>query len=128
MLYVGGIINTGSTFGTLPFVGVGGPIAYLAALADSPFSDVALATTGAKAQANLSLTPNPAYGSVTVHLPAAPSPAALALLDGLGRVVRTATAPAGQDYPLELAGLAPGIYTVRVRAGEALATQKLVVE
>ena len=82
----------------------------------------------AKAQATLSLTPNPAYGSVAVHLPAAPSPATLALLDALGRVVCTAAAPAGADYPLDLAGLASGIYTVRVRAGEALATQKLVVE
>jgi len=63
-----------------------------------------------------------------VRIPASASPATLTLLDALGRAVRSQAAPAGADYPLDLAGLAPGVYALHVRVGEAQITQRLVVE
>lgn len=87
-----------------------------------------LPTRSPALQAALGLYPNPAHGTATVRVPAGTGPATLTLLDALGRVVRTQRAPAGADYPFGLAGIVPGIYTLRVQVGEALATQKLAVE
>lgn len=124
-LYVGGMIGAGSIFGSQPFPTAGGPRAYLAALTDT---DEALPTRDPSVQASLALYPNPAHDAATVRVPAGPAPATLTLFDALGRTVAVHTAPAGQDYALRLAGLAPGVYALRVRAGEALTTQKLLVE
>lgn len=66
------------------------------------------------------LTPNPAH--TTVQLTGAPAPTA-ALLDALGRMVRTVATPAG-TASLDVRGLAPGVYTVR--AGAAVC--RLVIE
>lgn len=74
------------------------------------------------------LYPNPAHAGATVRLPSSAGPATLTLLDALGRVVRSQVAPAGADYPLNLAGLAPSVYALRVRVGEAQTMQRLVVE
>lgn len=91
-------------------------------------TDQALATRNPEVQVSLALHPNPARGTATVRVPTGVGPVALTLLDALGRVVRTCAAPAGQDYALELAGLAPSMYTLRVLVGETLAAQKLAVE
>jgi hypothetical protein len=64
----------------------------------------------------------------TVALPSGPGPATLTLLDALGRPVRTQQAQAGTEVAFDLTGLAPGVYALRVQAGAAVATQKLVVE
>ncbi|MDJ0366447.1 T9SS type A sorting domain-containing protein [Hymenobacter sp. H14-R3] len=71
--------------------------------------------------------PNPAHGTTTVRVPAG-SPATLILLDALGRMVRTAAVPVGSDYMLDLSGLMPGVYALRVQAGEGQAMRQLVVE
>ncbi|MGI4871018.1 MAG: hypothetical protein ACRYFX_07550 [Janthinobacterium lividum] len=52
------------------------------------------------------------------RMPTGPA-ATLTPLDALGRVVRRATAPGGQDYSLALTSLVPGMYALRVRAGAA---------
>lgn len=54
--------------------------------------------------------------------------ATLTLLDALGRAGHVGTAPAGQDYPLALTGLAPGVYALRVQTAVGEATRQLVVE
>ena len=67
----------------------------------------------------LQLYPNPAPGAATLRFwqPLA-GPAQVAVLDGLGRTVRTfapvAGAPGFAQLPLALPGLAPGLYHVRV--------------
>ncbi|GAA3984946.1 T9SS type A sorting domain-containing protein [Hymenobacter antarcticus] len=63
-----------------------------------------------------------------MRVPVTWGPATLVLLDAVGRVARTALSPAGVAYPLDLTGLAPGIYALRVQTGEAQAVERLVVE
>jgi hypothetical protein len=76
------------------------------------------------------LFPNPARTTASVQLPALPgvATATLALLDALGRQVRAQTAPTNARATLDLAGLAPGLYVLRVAAAGSTATQRLVVE
>lgn len=80
----------------------------------------------------LAARPNPARGSarVTFELSAA-MPVEAAVYDVLGRRVATlasgALAAGPHELAAETAGWAPGVYTVRVRAGEAVATQRLTV-
>ena len=105
------------------------PAAFLASLTDATLT----ATTPALSGTAFTLAPNPARASTTVTLPALPGAASatLSLLDALGRAVRTATValpPAGLRHELNLAGLAPGLYALRVQAGPATATRRLVVE
>jgi hypothetical protein len=74
--------------------------------------------------------PNPATGQVTVALPAALRQAATwSLHDALGREVRRALLPAGeQQAEVGLTGLAPGLYLWRVEAAEGgLGSGKLIV-
>ena len=93
----------------------------------------ALASASQLLAAGLRVFPNPASSAVTVQVPGGPSAtsATLTLTDALGRPVRTATAAlpaAGLRYPLPLAGLAPGVYALRVTAGKATAVRRLVVQ
>jgi hypothetical protein len=123
-VYVAGSAAEGASFGLLTASGVAGTSnATLATLADP-----VLATAGPAPQAGFSMYPNPARANVIVRVPAGTGPATLTLCDALGRTVRTQQAAAGTDTAFDLAGLAPGVYALRVQAGEAVATQKLVVE
>lgn len=77
--------------------------------------------------------PNPAHDRATVQLPAGlgSTPATLTLTDALGRVVltRTLALPASSDHTeLDLQGLAPGLYAVRLSTAKAVFSQPLVVE
>jgi hypothetical protein len=123
-LYVVGDLGGGSaSFGSLTVPGnANSGAGFLAEIGGA-----ALAARAAILAAD-ALYPNPAHGATTVRVPAGPGPATLTLLDALGRAVRQQAAPAGTTVPLDLAGLAPGVYALRVQAGAAVATQKLVVE
>ena len=95
----------------------------------------ALATAAQRTlQAGLSVFPNPApAGAVTVRLPGLRPQAAVAgeLLNTLGQLVRRTSWPAAglaQGVPLELAGLAAGVYTLRLRPQEGALVKRLVVE
>ena len=92
--------------------------------------EVPLASVSAHLQAELKIFPNPAHGRATIQLPAVPgaATATLTILDALGRTLRTQTAATNTKADLDLTGLAPGLYAVRVAAGGNTATQKLVVE
>jgi hypothetical protein len=76
------------------------------------------------------LFPNPAHSRVTVALPPFPgaTTATLTLLDALGRAIRTQPAATNARTELDLRGLAPGLYAVRVAAGGSTATRRLGVE
>ncbi|MBF9142460.1 fibronectin type III domain-containing protein [Hymenobacter properus] len=79
------------------------------------------------------LYPNPAHRAASLVLPAVPgaAQARLLLLNGLGQQVRTLTVPlvgAETHASLDLSGVAPGLYTLRVAAGSQVVSQRLAVE
>jgi hypothetical protein len=79
------------------------------------------------------LYPNPAHGAATLLLPLAlrgTQATAVAVVDNLGRTVRTHTLAAGSVEALELplGGLAPGIYSVQARTAAGLVAKRLVVQ
>ncbi len=91
-----------------------------------------LAATAPLPAAHAALYPNPAHGSFTLALPPLASATATAtLLNALGQAVSTRTlalSTAGTTVPYPTAGLAPGLYTLRVQAGGAATALRLVVE
>ncbi len=91
------------------------------------------ATRAVLAGGELAVFPNPAHGAFTVAVPAlaSPQPGVLEVINALGQVVRTqALAPASRatQVSVDAATLAPGIYTVRVRAGAEAAAVRLTVQ
>jgi hypothetical protein len=128
---VSGSLLVPAAFGSLTTTGpAGGSVLCLATLGTA----TGLATAPAAAPlAGLALYPNPARRTTTVQLPAglAAGPATLALLDNVGRTVRTRTvalAAGSSQLAFDVAGLAPGVYALRVAVGERLGTARLVVE
>ena len=90
-----------------------------------------LASAAQAFAAALAVYPNPATGgTATVAVPAlaGAATATLTLRDALGHLVRTQTVPTGGPARLSVAGLAAGVYALRVQAGAASAVRKLVVE
>jgi hypothetical protein len=94
-----------------------------------------LATTAAQVAAvlKLALVPNPASGATTVayELPTGTT-ATIAVQNLLGQTIRQ-LAPArqaagAQTQTIALAGLAPGVYLVKLQAGELTQTARLLVE
>lgn len=91
-------------------------------------------TSGAGTAAALQCVPNPATGHTTLY-GGGVAPGLLThltVLDPLGRAVRSALVPTAQlttGCPLDLAGLAPGLYLVRLTgSGGTQLTRRLVVE
>ncbi len=130
-LYVGGYTEGATTFGSVLVPGsLSVPYGYLATIADAAL----LPTTAAAAPAvPVAIAPTPAHGPATVQLPAglAAGPATLTVLDNVGRVVRTriaALAAGSAQVAFDVAGLAPGVYALRVAVGEHRGTARLVVE
>lgn len=77
--------------------------------------------------------PNPAQRAFTLRLPAmaAERTAQLTLLNSLGQSVQTRSldlAAAGAQTQVDVSGLAPGLYTLRVQAGSQMASQQVAVQ
>jgi hypothetical protein len=93
----------------------------------------ALAATPAVAITEVALYPNPAHNTFTVLVPAVAAATSLHadLLNTLGQVVRrqeaTPTA-AGTRLAMDAAGLAPGIYTLRLQIGAATMAKRVVLQ
>jgi len=92
-----------------------------------------LATAPAALAQLASLYPNPAHATATLLLPAAlrqGRPTTVAVVDKLGRTVRTRTLAAGAAEALELPleGLAPGVYSVQAHSPAGIIAKKLVVQ
>ncbi|MDO7851068.1 T9SS type A sorting domain-containing protein [Hymenobacter convexus] len=127
---VGGFVTPLAAFGSVAVVApLGATVPFLATLTDPLLTP---ARAGGLPLA-FSLSPNPARAATTVHLPALPgaSHATLTLLDALGRPVRCqqlALLAAGSTAQVLLAGLAPGLYQLRVVAGAYRASRAVVVE
>jgi hypothetical protein len=91
----------------------------------------ALATAPAALAEQVGLYPNPARTQVAIELPLSLSrqPVTAALLDALGRVVRTQVLPAGlATHALPLADLASGVYSLRLTTDKGMVVKKLVIE
>lgn len=93
----------------------------------------ALATAPALAAELVSVYPNPARGSFTVTVPAVADATAVQaeLLNTLGQVVRqqrAALPAAGATFSVPTTDLAPGIYTLRLRAGATTLAKRVVIQ
>lgn len=77
--------------------------------------------------ADFALAPNPAHGTFTVQLPAGLVAGPAELLNSLGQVV-CRPAVAGPRFAVETAGLAPGVYTLRLAVGAGTVARRVVVE
>ena len=88
-----------------------------------------LATRAKTNSSALSVFPNPSTtGQLTLRLNGLGASQAT-LLNALGQRVRTLSLPAGQaEHTLTTQGLAAGVYTLRVQAGNEAFTQKVVLE
>jgi methionine-rich copper-binding protein CopC len=90
-----------------------------------------LATVPAALAQQVAVYPNPARTQVAIELPLGLSrqPTTAALLDALGRVVRTQQLPAGlATHTLPLADLATGVYSLRLTTEQGTVVKKLVIE
>jgi hypothetical protein len=131
-LYLAGSFRNTAPFGsqTLASSSPNASTNFLALLTDPVLTATAKSALNGVAFA---LFPNPARRAATVQLPAVPgaTAATITLLDAMGRVVRTATAPllpTGLRHELDLTNMAPGLYVLQVRAGTAVAVRQLLVE
>ncbi|AWM33097.1 T9SS type A sorting domain-containing protein [Hymenobacter nivis] len=98
---------------------------------DVAFTGTATATRDAALAAALTVAPNPGPGGrYVLRAPAALLAAPLAVVDATGRTVRREGPPAAAATarPLDLAGLAAGVYTLQLFTSKGLITKKLVVE
>ncbi|MFD2718941.1 T9SS type A sorting domain-containing protein [Hymenobacter monticola] len=127
-VYVGGTVGPIASFGSQTINTSTSSACFLASLTDPTLT----ATAAARGNLSFSLSPNPARSTATVQLPAVPgaTSAILTLTDALGRTLRTETLSlsTSQRHELNLRGLAPGLYALRVSAGPATATRWLTVE
>lgn len=126
MVYVSGYVSPPASFGLQTITNTVSTVSgFLTALPNA-----VLASHPAVALVDILLFPNPAHGTATIQLPAIPGAitATLTLLDALGRTVRTQMAVTNARTALDLNGLAPGLYALRVAAGGHTATRRLVVE
>jgi len=93
----------------------------------------ALATVPGLTADVVGVYPNPAHERFTVVLPglAQATTVQAELLNGLGQVVRhqaVALPPAGTQFTLDAAGLATGVYTLRLQAGATTLAKRVVVQ
>ena len=126
-LYLTGTLTGGLTLGASQLMGsyatsgaTGGDV-FVGKLANA----IALSSRPASLAAALAAFPSPAHGQATLRLPAAGVAGMAYLVDALGRPVRAYAVPAAAtEIPLDLRGLAPGLYVLRCGG----ASGKLVVE
>lgn len=93
----------------------------------------ALAAGTTLTAADVTLYPNPAHGTFTVLLPAAAATTGVRaeLLNSLGQVVRHQTAApsaTGASLAVDAAGLAGGVYTLRLRVGRTTVARRVVIQ
>ena len=95
------------------------------------FSPTPLAAVPAALAQQVMVYPNPAHAACTIELPVSLSrqPVTAALVDALGRVVRTQVLPASlAAHTLQLHSLATGMYSLRLTTDAGVVVKKLVVE
>ncbi|UOQ70751.1 T9SS type A sorting domain-containing protein [Hymenobacter cellulosilyticus] len=126
-LLLTGNFENQTEFGALPPL-TGSKSTFLARL---NFAGVVAATGSGQANLPVSIYPNPAHDQVTIQLPAGSAAAQLTITNGLGQAVLKQTsvpAPSGSVVRVATGDLAPGVYYLRITAGKAVTTQKLVIQ
>jgi uncharacterized delta-60 repeat protein len=78
--------------------------------------------------ARTAVWPVPAHSVLHVTLDASARPRTLALLDALGRTVRTQPASSAADQQVDLAGLPAGVYLVRVQYAAGVVIRRIAVQ
>jgi len=98
-------------------------------LIEAGFSTSPLAIKAPELAGTLTVYPNPsASGQLTLDVRGAgPGPLAVQVLNTLGQCVYTGTARPEAATPLNLAGLASGIYYLHVRSGAATSVRKVAL-
>jgi len=129
-VYICGAFQGDAYFGGIYASGTVGSVEYpfIAALDDQ---ELPLATRPSAAlNATLQVYPNPTTGPTRVAWPASSQPTRLEVLDVLGRPVRTEVlAASATEHQLELTGLPPGVYLVRLHTQAAnQLVQRLIVK
>jgi hypothetical protein len=129
-IYVAGRATGAGAFPPLSFPSVQGQDgAFLASMIETQ----ATATKSGSDDAGFTLYPNPAHHAAHFVLPAAwaaTTEGVVVVLNTMGQAVRQqrlSSSPAGTPLKLDLAGLAPGLYLVRVQAGAQFLTRQLLV-
>ena len=91
---------------------------------------IALATAPAQLQRQVQVYPNPSHGAVQLSLPAELQAEKLtaAVVNVLGQTVRQQPLAAGAERTVSLAGLAAGVYTLRLETSRGSINKRFVVE
>lgn len=93
----------------------------------APVSIITLGVAGSTADAGFAAWPTPTTGPLTVQLPAgAAGPVRIELHDASGRLRLSTQQASGQLLHLDAAQLAPGTYTLQVRAASGTWTTRVV--
>ena len=129
-VYVTGYFSGATTcFGSLTLAGQPfSPVAYLASLTDA----AVLASATPTQAPELEVYPNPAHATTTVRVPRAltlRTASQVQVHNALGQMVRTSDLASGLgETVLDVSGLAPGVYLLRVPTMAGLVSRRLVVE
>ncbi len=76
----------------------------------------------------LEVFPNPTHGRVSVRINAIEREANLTMIDARGVAVRTMTVPCNVTKEIDVSGLQPGVYTVKMIVGSDEVSQQLIVK
>jgi hypothetical protein len=80
-------------------------------------------------QLTIQINPNPAHGTANIQVKNGNGGLSLLIVDMNGQLVQQRITTAGeQTIPIDISGLAKGIYTVKVIGQTTLTTQKLLVQ
>lgn len=132
--YLNGVLIVGATGQTYTTTGPGTYTVVVSGAGNCPSSPstprVITAARGELATASFSLYPNPTRdGQLVLSLTGYSGRAELSVLNAVGQVVqRQSLVVSGRPQPLQLAGLAAGVYVVMVQTANGLLTHRLVQE
>ena len=91
----------------------------------SRFDPIFTATNEPSIDANVTISPNPTTGKMTVNIVGV-TPQYLTVQNAVGQVVESVSLSKSTSYELNLSSLAAGIYFVKVKSSEGVAVKKVI--
>ena len=81
-------------------------------------------------QVVVTFAPNPAKNNLVINVIQAKEPVTIQLLDARGQAVRQRVSPAGNNQPVifNLAGIAKGLYVLKMTTSQSIQAEKVVIE